>query len=164
MVALYESAIYPFVVLFSIPVALIGALLALALSMETLNIFSIIGVIMLLGLVSKNAILIVDFTNQLKAEGKPVKEALVEAGKERLRPILMTTLAMILGMLPIALATGSGSEIKNGMAWVIIGGLTSSMLLTLFVVPAMYLIIEKAIAKFSRKKSVSPAVQLTELA
>jgi len=151
MVALYESTIYPFVVLFSIPVALIGALLALALTMETLNIFSIIGMIMLLGLVSKNAILIVDFTNQQKAEGKSVVEALLEAGKERLRPILMTTLAMILGMLPIAIASGAGSEIKNGMAWVIIGGLTSSMILTLFVVPAMYLIIEKLKQKFSKK-------------
>jgi len=152
MVALYESAIYPFVVLFSIPVALVGALLALALAMETLNIFSIIGVIMLLGLVSKNAILIVDFTNQLKDEGRPVEEALIEAGKERLRPILMTTLAMILGMLPIAVATGAGSEIKNGMAWVIIGGLTSSMILTLFVVPSMYLIIERLKNRFSKKQ------------
>lgn len=153
MVALYENAIYPFVVLFSIPVALIGALLALALTMDTLNVFSIIGVIMLLGLVSKNAILIVDFTNQLKSEGHGVEEALLEAGKERLRPILMTTLAMILGMLPIALASGAGAEIKNGMAWVIIGGLTSSMLLTLFVVPSMYLIIDKLIARFSKKKN-----------
>ncbi|WP_116789500.1 efflux RND transporter permease subunit [Flavobacterium psychrotrophum] len=151
MVALYENAIYPFVVLFSIPVALIGALLALALSYETLNIFSIIGIIMLLGLVSKNAILIVDFTNQLKSEGYGVREALVEAGKERLRPILMTTLAMILGMLPIALASGSGSEVKNGMAWVIIGGLTSSMILTLFVVPSMYLIIDGLRNRFSKK-------------
>lgn len=153
MVALYESLIYPFVVLFSIPVALIGALLALALTMETLNVFSIIGMIMLLGLVSKNAILIVDFTNQLKSEGKSTHEALLEAGKERLRPILMTTLAMILGMLPIALAHGAGSEVKNGMAWVIIGGLTSSMLLTLFVVPSMYLIIDKLISKFNRKSA-----------
>ncbi|MVN91772.1 efflux RND transporter permease subunit [Mucilaginibacter aquatilis] len=159
MVALYESVIYPFVVLFSIPVALIGALLALALSMETLNIFSIIGVIMLLGLVSKNAILIVDFTNQLKAEGRSVVDALIEAGKERLRPILMTTLAMILGMLPIAIASGAGSEVKNGMAWVIIGGLTSSMILTLFVVPAMYLIIEKLKVRFSKKQNtVQPAI------
>ncbi|MBS7564816.1 efflux RND transporter permease subunit [Mucilaginibacter sp. Bleaf8] len=155
MVALYESAIYPFVVLFSIPVALIGALLALALSMETLNIFSIIGMIMLLGLVSKNAILIVDFTNQLKEEGRSVDEALIEAGKERLRPILMTTLAMILGMLPIAIASGAGSEVKNGMAWVIIGGLTSSMILTLFVVPAMYLIIERLKNRFSKKQPES---------
>lgn len=157
MVALYESVIYPLVVLFSIPVALIGALLALALAMETLNIFSIIGMIMLLGLVSKNAILIVDFTNQLKSEGHAVKDALVEAGKERLRPILMTTLAMILGMLPIALSTGPGSEIKNGMAWVIIGGLTSSMILTLFVVPAIYLIIEHWKERFTHPKT-QPAV------
>lgn len=152
MVALYESVIYPFVVLFSIPVALIGALLALALSMETLNIFSIIGIIMLLGLVSKNAILIVDFTNHLKEKGAKVEDALVEAGEERLRPILMTTLAMIFGMLPIALARGAGSEVKNGMAWVIIGGLTSSMILTLFVVPAMYLIIDKLKTRLQKKK------------
>lgn len=156
MVALYESAVYPFVVLFSIPVALIGALLALALTMETLNIFSIIGVIMLLGLVSKNAILIVDFANHLKAEGHAVTDALIEAGKERLRPILMTTLAMILGMLPIAIASGAGSEIKKGMAWVIIGGLTSSMILTLFVVPSMYLIIEKLLTRFRKNKKEYP--------
>lgn len=152
MVALYDSIIYPFVVLFSIPVALIGALLALALTMETLNIFSIIGIIMLLGLVTKNAILIVDFANQLKAEGHPVTKALIEAGKERLRPILMTTLAMILGMLPIALAQGAGSEIKKGMAWVIIGGLTSSMILTLFVVPAMYLIVDGILQGHARRR------------
>ncbi len=154
MVALYESAVYPFVVLFSIPVALVGALLALALTMETLNIFTIIGMIMLLGLVAKNAILIVDFTNKLKEEGYGVKEALVEAGKERLRPILMTTLAMIFGMLPIAIASGAASEIKNGMAWVIIGGLTSSMILTLFVVPSMYLIVENLLTKVRRKKMI----------
>lgn len=153
MVALYESAVYPFVVLFSIPVALVGALLALALTMETLNIFTIIGMIMLLGLVAKNAILIVDFTNKLKEDGYGVKEALVEAGKERLRPILMTTLAMIFGMLPIAIASGAASEIKNGMAWVIIGGLTSSMILTLFVVPSMYLIVENLLVKVRKKKA-----------
>lgn len=151
MVALYESAVYPFVVLFSIPVALVGALLALALTMETLNIFTIIGMIMLLGLVAKNAILIVDFTNKLKEDGYGVKEALVEAGKERLRPILMTTLAMVFGMLPIAIASGAASEIKNGMAWVIIGGLTSSMILTLFVVPSMYLIIDNLSVRLSGK-------------
>lgn len=154
MVALYENAVYPFVVLFSIPVALVGAFLILALTMETLNIFTIIGMIMLLGLVSKNAILIVDFTNNLKAEGRPVKEALIEAGRERLRPILMTTLAMIFGMLPIAIASGAASEIKNGMAWVIIGGLTSSMILTLFVVPSMYLIIENMLVRFSKRKNI----------
>ncbi len=155
MVALYESVVYPFVVLFSIPVALIGALLALALSMETLSIFAIVGLIMLLGLVAKNGILIVDFANHLKAEGLSRFDALVEAGKERLRPILMTTIAMITGMLPIALATSSGAEVKNGMAWVIIGGLTSSLILTLFLVPTMYMLIDTAVErvdKFFRKR------------
>ncbi|MFN8415500.1 MAG: efflux RND transporter permease subunit [Cytophagaceae bacterium] len=150
MVALYESVVYPFVVLFSIPVALIGALLALALTMETLSIFAIVGLIMLLGLVAKNGILIVDFTNHLKAEGMNRYDALVEAGKERLRPILMTTIAMITGMLPIALATSSGAEVKNGMAWVIIGGLTSSLILTLFLVPCMYMIIDGGIERLNR--------------
>lgn len=156
MVALYESVVYPFVVLFSIPVAIIGALLGLALTMESLTIFAIVGLIMLMGLVAKNGILIVDFTNQLKAKGYELKEALIEAGKERLRPILMTTIAMIVGMLPIALASGAGAEVKNGMAWVIIGGLTSSLILTLVLVPSMYMIIEKGKLKvngwFGKKK------------
>jgi HAE1 family hydrophobic/amphiphilic exporter-1 len=143
MVALYDSYIYPFVVLFSIPVAIVGALLALALTMSTLSIFTMLGIIMLVGLVAKNAILLVDFTNQLKAEGKPVVEALIEAGKVRLRPILMTTIAMVIGFLPIALADGAGAEWKNGLAWALIGGLTSSMLLTLVVVPVVYLIVDR---------------------
>jgi HAE1 family hydrophobic/amphiphilic exporter-1 len=164
MVALYESVVYPFVVLFSIPVALIGALLALALTMESLTVFSIVGMIMLLGLVAKNAILIVDFANQLKAEGHDVVHALIEAGKERLRPILMTTLAMILGMLPIALASGAGAETKNGMAWVIIGGLTSSMVLTLLVVPSMYLVVDRLIARFTKKKVTPKKPQELEVA
>jgi HAE1 family hydrophobic/amphiphilic exporter-1 len=153
MVALYESTIYPFVVLFSIPVALVGALTALALTMESLTIFSIVGMIMLLGLVAKNAILIVDFANQLKEEGYALKEALIEAGKERLRPILMTTIAMIAGMLPIALASGDGAEVKNGMAWVIIGGLTSSLLLTLFLVPSAYYVVDRIKERFAKRKT-----------
>jgi HAE1 family hydrophobic/amphiphilic exporter-1 len=159
LVALYESVVYPFVVLFSIPVAMIGALLALALTMESLSIFAIVGLIMLLGLVAKNGILIVDFTNHLRKEGMGLTEALIEAGKERLRPILMTTIAMIVGMLPIALAHGAGAEVKNGMAWVIIGGLASSLVLTLVLVPSMYMIIEKARIKvsgwFGKKKKVN---------
>lgn len=142
MVALYDSYVYPFVVLFSIPVALVGALLALALSMQPLSIFSMLGMVMLIGLVAKNAILIVDFTNQLKAEGKNTVEALLESGRARLRPILMTTLAMITGMMPIALAHGAGAEWKSGLAWVLIGGLASSMILTLVVVPSVYLIVD----------------------
>lgn len=157
MVALYESVVYPFVVLFSLPVAIIGAILALALTLHTINLFSILGIIMLLGLVAKNAILIVDFTNQEKEKGLSVKDALIEAGRERLRPILMTTLAMILGMLPMALSSDAGSETKNGMAWVIIGGLTSSMIFTLVFVPVMYTIIEgwkNKVNGWFRKKDV----------
>jgi HAE1 family hydrophobic/amphiphilic exporter-1 len=143
MVALYDSYIYPFVVLFSIPLAIIGALLALGLTMQSLTIFSILGIIMLVGLVGKNAILLVDFTNQSKAEGLSTFDALILAGKVRMRPILMTTFSMIFGMLPIALAAGAGSEWKNGMAWALIGGLTSSLFLTLIVVPVVYYMVDK---------------------
>ena len=160
MVALYNSYIYPFVVLFSIPVAMVGALLALALTMQTLNIFSILGIIMLIGLVAKNAILLVDYTNHLKEKGMNTIEALVESGRTRLRPILMTTIAMVIGMLPLALASGAGAEWKNGMALALIGGLTSSMLLTLVVVPVMYIIIDKIVARFNRKNKKSEAVEL----
>lgn len=142
MVALYDSYLYPFVVLFSIPLAVVGAFLALALSMQPLSIFSMLGMIMLIGLVAKNAILLVDFTNQMKSQGYNTIDALLLAGKIRLRPILMTTLSMIFGMLPIALASGAGAEWKNGLAWVLIGGLTSSMILTLVIVPCVYLIFD----------------------
>jgi hydrophobic/amphiphilic exporter-1 (mainly G- bacteria), HAE1 family len=160
MVALYNSYVYPFVVLFSIPVAMVGALLALAMTLQSLNIFSILGIIMLVGLVAKNAILLVDFTNQLKEKGFNVIDALLESGRTRLRPILMTTIAMVIGMLPLALAKGAGAEWKNGMAWALIGGLTSSMLLTLVVVPVVYVIIDKIKDGFStqdRKEEIIPA-------
>jgi HAE1 family hydrophobic/amphiphilic exporter-1 len=153
MVALYNSYIYPFVVLFSIPVAIVGALLALALNMQSLNIFSLLGIIMLVGLVAKNAILLVDYANHLREKGYDVIDALMESGKTRLRPILMTTIAMVIGMLPLALASGAGAEWKNGMAWALIGGLTSSMLLTLVVVPVVYIIIYKISNFFTRKQS-----------
>lgn len=143
LVALYDNYIYPLVVLFSIPVAAIGAFLALNLSLSHLSLFALLGLIMLMGLVTKNAILIVDFTNQLKAEGKHFKEALLIAGKGRMRPILMTTLSMVFGMLPIALATGTAAEWKNGLAWVIIGGLLSSLILTVFLVPMVYYLVDR---------------------
>lgn len=152
MVALYDSFVYPFVVLFSIPVAAIGAFLALNLSLNNLSLFALLGLIMLMGLVVKNAILIVDFTNQLKAEGKHFKEALIIAGKGRMRPILMTTIAMIIGMLPIALGKGTASEWKNGLAWVIIGGLFSSLILTVYLVPMVYYLVDRLKEKFTTKK------------
>jgi hydrophobic/amphiphilic exporter-1 (mainly G- bacteria), HAE1 family len=150
MVALYDDFVYPFVVLFSIPVAIIGALLAINLNALNMGIFAGLGMIMLLGLVAKNAILIVDFTNHLKTTGKPTNEALLEAVKERMRPILMTTVAMVVGMLPIALAKGAGAEWKNSLAWVLIGGLSSSMFLTIIVVPIMYSTVDGIKAFFAK--------------
>ena len=147
LVALYDSYVYPFVVLFSIPLAVIGALLALALTMESLSIFSILGMVMLVGLVGKNAILVVDFTNRLKENGMKWKEALITATKLRFRPILMTNITMIIGLLPLALASGAGSEWKNGLAWALIGGLTSSMFLTLIIVPVVYFMVEQIMEK-----------------
>ena len=156
MVLLYNSYVYPFVVLISIPLAVIGAFLALALTMSTMNLFTMLGLLALIGLVAKNAILLVDFTNQLKKEGADVKTALLEATHKRFRPIVMTTIAMVIGMLPIALASGAGAEWKNGLAWVMIGGLISSMFLTLVVVPVVYYIMDKAIARlgWNKKKEI----------
>lgn len=160
MVALYNSFVYPFVVLFSIPLSIIGALLALALTNNSLNLFTILGLIMLIGLVAKNAIMLVDFTNQRKAEGASTYQALLDANHARLRPILMTTIAMVIGMLPIAIASGAGAEWKNGLAWVIIGGLISSLFLTLVVVPVMYSIFDKIINKVRRGKADLPVEEL----
>jgi HAE1 family hydrophobic/amphiphilic exporter-1 len=148
MVALYDNYIYPFVVMFSIPLSIIGALLALALTNNSLNIFTILGMIMLIGLVAKNAIILVDFTNQMKEEGQSTYNALIHANQARLRPILMTTIAMVIGMIPIAFATGGVASTKNGLAFVIIGGLLSSMFLTLIVVPVMYAVVDKLMVKF----------------
>lgn len=155
MVALYDSFIYPFVVLFSIPVAVIGAFLALNLSQSHLSLFALLGLIMLMGLVVKNAILIVDFTNQLKTQGMHYKDALIEAGKGRMRPILMTSISMIVGMLPIAMAQGTASEWKNGLAWVIIGGVTSSLILTVYLVPVVYYVVDSIKEHMASKKTLA---------
>ncbi|HET9135561.1 MAG TPA: efflux RND transporter permease subunit [Candidatus Kapabacteria bacterium] len=151
MVALFESYAHPFTIMFSLPVALIGALVMLWLTHKTLSIFTMVGMIMLMGLVTKNAILIVDRTNSRRAEGEGIFDALLEAGPTRLRPIIMTTVTMILGMLPLAAGLGEGSEFRQGMALAIIGGLTSSMILTLFLVPVMYSFIE-GLRKTERKE------------
>ncbi|MBQ0152741.1 MAG: efflux RND transporter permease subunit, partial [Chryseobacterium sp.] len=147
MVSLYDSFVYPFVVLFSIPLALIGVMVILALTGNSLNIFTMLGMIMLIGLVAKNAILIVDFANTRKEAGASTHDALIQANHARLRPILMTTIAMIFGMLPIALAKGAGAEMNNGLAWVIIGGLTSSLFLTLIIVPVVYSIFDSILRR-----------------
>ncbi|MFY8111982.1 MAG: efflux RND transporter permease subunit [Flavobacterium sp.] len=162
MVGLYDSFVHPFVVLFAIPLSFIGAMLALALTNNSLNIFTILGIIMLIGLVCKNAIMLVDYTNQRRAAGETIRTALIQANHARLRPILMTTIAMVFGMFPIALASGAGAEWKNGLAWVIIGGLISSLFLTLIIVPVIYEIMEKIIHKFSKEEKTDYNALMTE--
>jgi hydrophobic/amphiphilic exporter-1 (mainly G- bacteria), HAE1 family len=140
LAAQFDSVVHPFTIMLSLPFSVIGAFGALYLSGMTLNIFSAIGFIMLMGLVTKNAILLVDFTNHLKAQGRSTYDALMEAGPIRLRPILMTTFAMIFGMLPVALALGEGGETRAPMAMAVIGGLITSTMLTLVVVPVFYML------------------------
>ena len=150
MVVLYDSFSRPFVVLFSIPLSFIGALVALALANMSLNIFTLLGIIMLIGLVAKNAIMLVDFANHRKQEGEDTVTALIQANHARLRPILMTTIAMVAGMIPLAIANGAGAEVNNGLAIVIIGGLISSLFLTLIVVPLVYLIFDNIGRRFGK--------------
>ena len=152
MVMLYDSYVYPLVVMLSLPLSIIGALLALALTGKSLSLFAIMGMIMLMGLVAKNAILVVDFANGGVRKGKKPLDAIIEATEVRFRPILMTNLALIVGLLPIALGSGAGAEWKNGLGWVLIGGLASSMLLSLIIVPVLYLIANKAIHRFTKDK------------
>jgi hydrophobe/amphiphile efflux-1 (HAE1) family protein len=138
LAAQFESFIDPFTIILTVPMALCGALLSLWYFNQTLNIFSQIGIIMLIGLVTKNGILIVEFANQLKEQGKTVREAIQQAAAARLRPILMTSIATALGAMPIALALGAGSKSRMAMGIVIVGGIMFSLILTLYVIPAIY--------------------------
>jgi multidrug efflux pump subunit AcrB len=134
----FGSFLQPVAIMMSLPLSLIGVLVALLVTGTTLNIFSVIGVVMLMGLVTKNAILLVDFTNHGQREGKSQLQAILDAGQVRLRPILMTTLAMIFGMLPMAIGMGDGGETQAPMGRAVIGGVITSTLLTLVVVPVAY--------------------------
>ena len=138
LAAQFESFRDPFVIMLTVPLSMTGALLALLLSGGTLNVYSQIGLVTLVGLITKHGILIVEFTNQLREQGRAVQQALVEAASLRLRPILMTTGAMVLGAIPLAFATGAGAESRQQIGWVIVGGLLLGTLLTLFVVPTVY--------------------------
>ena len=138
LAAQFESFIDPFIIMLTVPLSMAGALAALKLSGGTLNVYSQIGLITLVGLITKHGILIVEFTNQLREHGKALHEAVVEAAVLRLRPILMTTGAMVLGAVPLALATGAGAESRIQIGWVIVGGMSFGTLLTLFVVPTFY--------------------------
>ncbi len=138
---LYESLIQPIIIMMALPLSIIGVIIALYVSGLQFSLFVMIGFMLLMGIVGKNAVLLVDFANHAREKGKNADEALIEAGEKRLRPILMTTIAMVFAMLPLALGTGLGSETKAPMAIAIIGGLLSSMVLTLLVVPVMYRLI-----------------------
>ncbi len=142
MVSLFESYVHPFTIMFSLPLALVGALGGLALTGKTLSMFTMIGIIMLMGLVTKNAILLVDYTNTLRSRGLTMYEALLQAGKTRLRPIIMTTATMVFGMMPLAAALGAGAEMRQGMGVVVVCGLISSTVLTLVLIPVIYTYVE----------------------
>ncbi len=145
MAAQFESWVDPFVVMFAVPLAMVGALLAITLTGGTLNIFSQIGLISLVGLITKNGILVVEFANQLREkEGMSVRDAVVEAAVLRLRPILMTAFALILGTFPLAFADGAGAESRQAIGWVIVGGMTLGTFFTLYVVPTIYTYLARA--------------------
>lgn len=152
MAGLFEGFLSPLIIMFSLPMAMVGAILGLMVAGKTLSIVSMIGIIMLMGLVTKNAILLVDFTNTLRARGERRREAILQAGPTRLRPILMTTFAMIAGMLPVALGIGRGAEFRSPMAVAVIGGLIWSTLLTLVVIPVVYTLIDDLTAFAGRRR------------
>jgi HAE1 family hydrophobic/amphiphilic exporter-1 len=143
LASLYESFVTPFTIMLALPLAICGSLFALFVANQSLNIFSMIGIIMLLGVATKNSILLVDYANQKVAQGRDRSAAMIEAGKARLRPILMTTMALIAGTTPVALGLNEASRQRTSMGVSIIGGLISSTLLTLVVVPAAYSYIDR---------------------
>jgi multidrug efflux pump len=144
LAAQFESFVDPFIILLSVPLALVGALGAMQLTGGTMNVFSQIGLVTLVGLITKHGILIVEFSNQLRRQGLATRDAVIQASSLRLRPILMTTAAMVLGALPLALATGAGAESRQQIGWVIVGGMSVGTMLTIFVVPTVYLWFSRA--------------------
>jgi multidrug efflux pump len=150
LAAQFESFIDPLIIMLTVPLSMTGALLALNLSGGTLNIYSQIGLVTLIGLISKHGILIVEFANQLQEQGKPLREAVIEAAVLRLRPILMTTCAMVAGAIPLAVAAGAGAQSRQEIGWVIVGGMSFGTILTLFVVPTAYTLLAKDRSKMKR--------------
>ena len=139
LAVLYESFMTPVIRMFSLPLGLIGSLLLLAITRNTINLYSLMGILVMDGLVAKNGTLLLDYTITLMEQGMEVTEALIEAGKARLKPIFMTTMTMVVGMLPTALALTEGSESRSCMAWVVIGGLLTSTVFTLMIIPIIFL-------------------------
>lgn len=155
LASLYESIVQPLIIMVALPLSIIGVMLALFLSAKSFSLFTMIGIILLIGMVGKNGVLLVDFANKEIKNGKSIDEAIVLAGEKRLRPILMTTFAMVFAMLPLALSTGPGNEANSPMATAVIGGLMTSLILTLVIVPAIYKIfapLDMWLRKFYEKK------------
>jgi HAE1 family hydrophobic/amphiphilic exporter-1 len=142
LAALFEGYLSPFVIMFGLPMALVGAILGIVIGGKTLSIVAMIGIIMLMGLVGKNAILLVDYTNTLRRQGMAMREAILEAGPTRLRPVLMTSLSLIFGLLPVAVATAHGGEVRSPMAVAVIGGMVLNTLLALVVIPVLYTVFD----------------------
>jgi HAE1 family hydrophobic/amphiphilic exporter-1 len=159
LAAQFESLVHPFTIMMSLPFAVIGGIAGLLLAGQYMSMMAMIGFIMLMGLVTKNGILLVEFTNQLRHAGRSTRDALLEAGEVRLRPILMTTVAMIAGMIPVALAKGDGAEMRVPMAVAIIGGLVTSTALTLGIVPVVYSLLDAL-----REKLWKPVLAAGQLA
>jgi multidrug efflux pump len=149
LAAQFESFVHPIIIMLSVPLAITGALATLYLTGITLNVYSQIGLVMLIGLVAKNAILIVEFANQLREQGRSIKDAVKESAAARLRPILMTSIATVFGVMPLALATGAGAESRSSIGWVIVGGVSFSTVLSLFIVPTLY----SLLARFTKPSS-----------
>ena len=141
LAAQFESFRDPLIIMFSVPLAMLGAVLALKFTGGSLNVYSQIGLITLVGLITKHGILLVEFANQLQEQGRNKIQAVIESASLRLRPILMTTAAMVLGAIPLAMAIGAGAEVRHPIGWVIVGGMTIGTLFTLFVIPCLYLLI-----------------------
>jgi len=156
LAAQFESWVDPFVIMLTVPLSMTGALLALHLTGQSLNVYSQIGLVTLVGLITKHGILIVEFANQLRARGLDKVEAVVEASVLRLRPILMTTGAMVLGSIPLAFANGAGAEGRQAIGWVIVGGLLMGTLFTLYVVPVAYtLFARRSLPRYVRETAAS---------
>jgi multidrug efflux pump len=159
--AQFESFVSPFVIILTVPLAALGALLALLLTGGTLNVYSKVGLVMLIGLITKHGILIVEFANQLRERGMDRSQAVIEAAALRLRPILMTTGAMVLGAVPLALATGAGAEARQPIGWVIVGGLTIGTFFTLYVIPTAYMLLVRGGARKQEETIVHEQVSGT---
>jgi multidrug efflux pump subunit AcrB len=159
LAAQFESFIHPFTILLTLPLALLGAFASLALFGMTVNIYSFIGLVMLIGLVTKNSILLVDCANRLREEGRPLREAVVHAGALRLRPILMTAISTLFGVLPVALGLGAGAEGRRPLGVAVAGGLVVSTLLTLVVIPVVYTLLDEALVALRARGGVTKAMR-----